>query len=225
MPRKTSLVVGSTGFVGSKIVKSLSEVEGETIALTRRSINDLPKNTKELLIKFDEDLSNLILPECDHIYLSLGHDLYYWNVMGFMEEDLKESFYEVDYVYQTSIARKAKESGANVISFISAVGANANSSNYYLKIKGEVEEEIKEIGFKSVNFFQPGHIMGNKFRADILFADAVSIFFNPFLIGDFRKFRSISIRDLPQFIVNKTNEEKEGINYYDYNSIVRRNNY
>ena len=39
MPRKTSLVVGSTGFVGSKIVKSLSEVEGETIALTRRSIN------------------------------------------------------------------------------------------------------------------------------------------------------------------------------------------
>ena len=79
--------------------------------------------------------------------------------------------------------------------------------------------------FKSVNFFQPGHIMGNKFRADILFADAVSIFFNPFLIGDFRKFRSISIRDLPQFVVNKTNEEKEGINYYDYNSIVRRNNY
>ena len=67
--------------------------------------------------------------------------------------------------------------------------------------------------------------MGNKFRADILFADAVSIFFNPFLIGDFRKFRSISIRDLPQFVVNKTNEEKEGINYYDYNSIVRRNNY
>ena len=112
-----------------------------------------------------------------------------------------------------------------VISFISAVGANANSSNYYLKIKGEVEEEIKKIGFKSVNFFQPGHIMGNKFRADILFADAVSIFFNPFLIGDFRKFRSISIRDLPQFVVNKTNEEKEGINYYDYNSIVRRNNY
>ena len=82
MPRKTSLVVGSTGFVGSKIVKSLSEVEGETIALTRRSINDLPKNTKELLIKFDEDLSNLNLPECDHIYLSLGYDLYYWNVMG-----------------------------------------------------------------------------------------------------------------------------------------------
>ena len=115
----------------------------------------------------------------------------------------------MDYVYQTSIARKAKESGVDVISFISAVGANANSSNYYLKVKGEVEEEIKTMGFRSVNFFRPGHIMGNKFRADILFADAVSIFFNPFLIGDFRKFRSISIRDLPQFVVNKTNQEKE----------------
>ena len=71
MSKKISLVAGSTGFVGSKIIKSLSELEGETIALARRSNNNLPKNTKELLIKFDEDLSNLILPECDHIYLSL----------------------------------------------------------------------------------------------------------------------------------------------------------
>ena len=74
---------------------------------------------------------------------------------------------------------------------ISAVGANSQSWNYYLKIKGMVEKELINIGFDSTNIFQPGHLRGNKYRFDILLADMVSILFDPLLHGPLKKFRSI----------------------------------
>ncbi len=47
------LVVGSTGLVGSNLIKFLSNVELKTIALTRRKISNLPANFDELLIDFN----------------------------------------------------------------------------------------------------------------------------------------------------------------------------
>ena len=103
--------------------------------------------------------------------------------MGLMSASLKKDFFLVDFTYQLEIAKKAKEAGAKNISLISAVAADSNSWNYYLKTKGMLEEEIIKLGFESTNIFQPGHLTGNKFRLDILLADAISLIFDPFLIG------------------------------------------
>ena len=210
-----NLLVGSTGFLGKQILDELSLNKLPTIALTRRNITNLPKYTEQLIIDF-ENLSNLQLPSIDNIYLSLGHPLFFHNVIGIMSKKLKKDLFLVDFSYQLEIAKKAKDAGAKNISIISAVGANPQSWNYYLKTKGMVEKEIINIEFDSTNIFQPGHLRGNNYRFDILLADMASIFLDPFLHGPLKKFRSISAKAVAKQMVNNSLNKKSGINYFDF---------
>ena len=214
-----NLLAGSTGFLGNNILKELGFNKSPTLALGRRAIPNLPDNSQELLIDF-ENLDQLSFSEIDHVYLSLGYPLIYHNVMGLMSTSLKKDFFLVDFTYQLEIAKKAKEAGAKNISLISAVAADSNSWNYYLKTKGVLEEEIIKLGFESTNIFQPGHLTGNKFRLDILLADAISLIFDPVLIGSLRKFRSISAKKLSVAVVKNSLKAKAGINYFDYKDFI-----
>ena len=216
------LLAGSTGFLGNEILKELGGIESQTLALSRRVISSLPDNAHLFIIDFD-NLSELEIPNINHVYLSLGHPLYYHNVMGFMSNSLKKDLYLVEFTYQLEIAKKAKEAGAKGISLISAVGANSNSKNYYLKTKGMLEEEIIKLGFESTIIFQPGHLRGNKFRLDIVLADLISIIFDPFLHGPLKKFRSISAKKLSKFVVNNSLHKKVGINYFEFKDFIQRN--
>jgi len=210
-----NLLAGSTGFLGNEILKELSSTKCETIAISRRNIDYLPVDAEQLIVDFNK-LSELDLPKIDNLFLSLGCPLYFHNVMGIMNKNLKNNLCLVDFTYQLEIAKKAKDAGAKNISIISAVGANPNSWNYYLKTKGRVENEIINIGFDSTNIFQPGHLRGNKYRLDILLADLASIFFDPFLHGSLKKFRSISSKAVAKQVVNNSLNSKSGINYFDF---------
>lgn len=210
-----NLLAGSTGFLGNEILNELSSTNSKTIAISRRNIDYLPVDAEQLIVDFNK-LSELDLPKIDNLFLSLGYPLYFHNVMGVMNENLKNNLCLVDFTYQLEIAKKAKDAGAKNISIISAVGANPHSWNYYLKTKGRVENEIINIGFDSTNIFQPGHLRGNKYRFDILFADLASIFFDPFLHGSLKKFRSISAKAVAKQVVNNSLNSKSGINYFDF---------
>ena len=214
-----NLLAGSTGFLGNNILKELGFNKSPTLALGRREIPNLPDKSQELLINF-ENLDQLSLSNINHVYLSLGYPLIYHNVMGLMSASLKKDFFLVDFTYQLEVAKIAKKAGAKNISLISAVAADSNSWNYYLKTKGMLEEEIIKLGFESTNIFQPGHLMGNKFRLDILLADAISVIFDPFLIGPLKKFRSISAKKLSIAVVKNSLKAKAGINYFDYKDFI-----
>jgi hypothetical protein len=214
-----NLLAGSTGFLGNNILKELGFNKSPTLALGRREIPNLPEKSQELLINF-ENLDQLSLSNINHVYLSLGYPLIYHNVMGLMSASLKKDFFLVDFTYQLEIAKIAKKAGAKNISLISAVAADSNSWNYYLKTKGMLEEEIIKLGFESTNIFQPGHLTGNKFRPDIVLADAISIIFDPFLFGPLKKFRSIPAKKLSVAVVKNSLQAKVGVNYFDYKDFV-----
>ena len=210
-----NLLAGSTGFLGNEILKELSSTKNKTIAISRRNIDYLPVDAEQLIVDFNK-LSELDLPKIENLFLSLGYPLYFHNVMGIMNENLKNNLFLVDFTYQLEIAKKAKDAGAKNISIISAVGANPHSWNYYLKTKGHVENEIINIGFDSTNIFQPGHLRGNKYRFDIFLADLASIILDPFLHGPLKKFRSISAKAVAKQVVNNSLNSKSGINYFDF---------
>ena len=210
-----NILAGSTGFLGKIILNELCKVSHTTLALSRRKIDNLPENALELIIDFN-DLNKVKFPKIDNVYLSIGYPLFFHNVLGIMSKSLKKDLFLVDFNYQIAIAKKAKESGAKNIFLISAVGADTQSWNYYLKIKGMVEEEVINLGFNSTNIFQPGHLRGNKLRFDIVLADIASIFLDPFLKGSLKKFRSISAKAVAMQVVNNSLNSESGINYYDF---------
>ena len=165
-------------------------------------------------------LSEIKISNLEHVYLSLGYPLYFHNVIGYMSSRLKKNFFQVDFTYQLEIAKKFKEAGTKNITLISAAGANPNSRNYYLKIKGMLEMEIIKLGFDSTNIFQPGHLRGNKFRFDIVLADIISIIIDPFLHGPLKKLRSISVKKLAKSVVNKSLDRKTGVNYFEFKDFI-----
>ena len=210
-----NLLAGATGFLGKEILNELGLLQDQTLILTRRKIDNLPINAEQLMIDFNK-LSELELPQIDHVFLSLGFPLFFHNVMGIINKKIKNNLLLVDLTYQLEIAKKAKEVGAKNLSIISAVGANHQSWNYYLKTKGKVENEIINLGFDSTNIFRPGHLRGNKYRFDIVLADIASIAIDPFLYGPLKKFRSISAKAVSKQVVKNSLNNNLGVNYFDF---------
>lgn len=211
----TSLIVGSTGLIGKKLIFELAKKNSEVIAITRRSISNLPENVGLLDINFDDFLKNESLPSCDHIYICLGTTI--------KKAGSQSEFKKVDFDYCVSFARKAREAGATKISFVSSVGANPYTKNFYLKTKGEVEEEIKKIDFQVINIFRPSLLLGrreeNRFLEKI--GQNLSSFINLFLIGSFRKYRSIKASNIAYCMANY--QQSSGIRYLYFDDF--NNNY
>ena len=200
-----SLVIGSTGLIGKKLLFELAKKDSEVIAIARRSINNLPENVSLLDINFDDFLENGSLPSCDHIYICLGTTI--------KKAGSQSEFKKVDFDYCVSFAKKAREAGATKISLVSSVGANPFAKNFYLKTKGEVEEEIKKIDFQYINIFRPSLLLGrreeNRFLEKI--GQNLSSFINLFLIGSLRKYKSIKSSNVAYCMANY--EQSGGVRY------------
>ena len=222
MNKKTSLIAGSTGFLGSKILNFLYKEDQKIYCLSRRKSEINSINIEDIIIEFAA-INNFSLPKIDHVYLCLGYELRAWELIS-MPERKKDPFYKVDYEYTLNIAKKAEEVGATSISLVSAVGANKNSESFYLKTKGDLEEEIKKLKFETINIFQPGHLAGrinwqkkkSDPRLDVFAFEIGSLFLDPFLVSRLKKFRSINANKLANFIVKSTINENLGINQYQY---------
>ena len=200
-----SLVVGSTGLVGKKLLFELAKKGSEVIAITRRPISNLPENISLLNINFDDFLENGSLPFCDHIYICLGTTI--------KKAGSQSEFKKVDFDYCLSFAKKAREVGATKISLISSVGASPYVNNFYLRTKGEVEEEIKKIDFQVINIFRPSLLLGRRDESRFLekVGQNLSSFINLFLIGLLRKYRSVKASDVAYCMANY--EQNDGIRY------------
>ena len=227
MSKKVSLIAGSTGFLGSKILNYLQKEDQKIYSLSRKKNKINSINNEEIITDFD-DLDNLELPKIDHVYLCLGYELRAWELIS-MPDRKKNPFYKVDYEYTLNIAKKAEEAGATSVSLVSAVGANIKSESFYLKTKGDLEEEIKKLGFRTINIFQPGHLAGrinwqrkkNEPRLDVFAFEIGSLFFDPFLISGLKKYRSIDADMLANFIVKLTIKENLGLYQHNYSDFKK----
>ena len=210
--QKKSIVLGSTGLIGKYLLSYLGKKDLSVIAITRRSINNLPKNVSTMIIDFDEFLDQGHLPDCEHIYICLGTTI--------RKAGSQASFKKVDLDYCLGFAKKARESGVTKISLVTSVGANADSKNFYLKTKGQLENKIKAMGFDSVNIFQPGLLLGNRdeIRPIEFLGQYGSFLLNMVLFGSLKKYRSIEASKVAYAMANSSN--KNGINYFSYEDFI-----
>ena len=210
----TSIIAGSTGLIGGNVIKVLSNKKQSAIALTRRSIPNLPPNITEMIIDFDAFEKNGSLPSCNNVFICLGTTI--------KTAGSKENFRKVDIDYCLSIARKAKESGAETLSLISSIGANSSSKNFYLRTKGELEESIQSLGFSTVNIFRPSFLVGE--RSEKRLAEKIAInlakIMDLFLIGRASKYRSVKAEYLAKTMVLKA-DDKPGVNYFYFDDFLK----
>jgi uncharacterized protein YbjT (DUF2867 family) len=129
-----------------------------------------------------------------------------------MPKEKKQIFTSVDLDLVLELAKKAYKNNIQNILVISAVGANKSSPNFYLKTKGVMEEEIRKIGFNTIIFARPGHLLGPRdiSRVDV-FVRLIEFFGNIFsfmYVGPLRKYKNISAKTVANVLLRSLEQEQ-----------------
>ena len=66
----------------------------------------------------------------------------------------------IDFDLNLSLARAARDAGVRVYVLVSTAGADARSYLAYSRMKGELEDAVKELGFAHTVILRPGVIQG-----------------------------------------------------------------
>ena len=155
---KTALIAGASGLTGSYLLNHLlnNNTYDRVKALVRKPLDMEHPNLQQIV--FDFDLPDPGVIKADHVYCTLGTTI--------KKAGSKEAFRQVDYEYPLQIAKTAYGNGAEKYAVVSAMGANPNSMFFYNRVKGQMEESLKEIPFESIYIARPSMLLGprNEYR-------------------------------------------------------------
>ncbi len=145
-----ALVIGATGATGKDLVNQLcqdSDFDEIDIFVRRRSDFHHEK-VKAHLVDFDHPEEWKHLVKGDVAFSCLGTTL--------KSAGSKENQKVIDYDYQFNFAKAARENNVQDYILVSAYGASPDSKIFYSRIKGELEEAVKNLKFEKTTIFKPG---------------------------------------------------------------------
>lgn len=130
----------------------------------------------------------------------------------------REAFLAVDRDLVLRLGAVARRAGAGHAILVSSVGASAQSDNFYLRVKGEAERGLAELGFARVDILRPGLLLGA--RAEHRPGEAVARRLAPFLdrllVGGLRRYRAIAAAEVAAAAVALCDEAAEGRYVHEY---------
>lgn len=210
------LVAGSTGLVGRAIVDRLcaSPRVARITALSRRPLDQSHPKLDVLHVDF-ERLDDAPPVSADAACCALGTTI---GAAG-----SQEAFRRVDVDYAVAFARFALRGGARRFVLVSSVGADAGSRNFYLRVKGEVEEALRALAFEALTILRPGLLLGQRdeSRPAEAVARVVAPLFNPLLIGPLAQYRAVRADDVAAAAVAAATRGDQGVRVLDVPSLER----
>jgi uncharacterized protein YbjT (DUF2867 family) len=182
------LIAGATGLVGGALLEILTkEITVQEIIVLGRSEPSL----KSAKIKFvptdfqDANLINACFEGVHTVFCCIGTII--------KTAGSQEAFRKIDYGIPETLAILAAEHQVKSMIVISSIGADANSSNFYLRTKGEMENIVSSYKIPKTAFLRPSLINGprNEFRWKELITKVFLTLFSFMLIGKFKRYTSI----------------------------------
>lgn len=151
---KTAVIAGATGLIGTQLLEALLQFPrySSVIALTRRPMALKHPGLKNIITGFQQLDGILANIDPDDVFCCLGTTM--------AKAGSKEKFYEVDFQYPLNLAKATHGLAAKQYLLVSAVGADAHSKIYYNRVKGEVENAIRQVGFDTLHIFRPSLLLG-----------------------------------------------------------------
>ena len=217
MHRKTAVVLGATGLIGQHLVQELllNEYFSKVRILVRRPLNlNHPKADIQVVNFNDEKDIAARIDIGDVIFCCIGTTRK--KVKG-----NKTEYRKVDYDIPIIVARLGVQHGFNQFLMVSAIGANPVAANFYLQLKGCIEEDITALPFESIHIFRPSILLG--IREEFRFGEKIGQGFMKaisfLLLGGWRKYRPIAAADVAKAMVAAANKEIAGVHMYEYDEM------
>lgn len=137
----------------------------------------------------------------------------------------QDAFKAVDLDSVLAFASLAKHRGCKRFIVISSVGANAQSKNFYLHTKGEMELGLERLGFEQLVILRPSLLLGQRheFRLAESLASWLAPLLSPLLLGPLKQYRPTTIQHVGQCIAHLAHDETvlAGITLLDSNEIAQ----
>lgn len=150
---KTLLLLGATGLVGQQVLRAaLSDARvAALVAPTRRPLPAAPRLLNPI-VDFEALPTDASWWRADAAICALGTTI---KIAG-----TQQAFCRVDHDYVLSAATLARRAGTAVFVLNSSLGAAVDGSSFYLRVKGEVERDLKALGFASLTLARPSILDG-----------------------------------------------------------------
>ena len=211
-------VVGGSGLVGSSVIRLCVGREDLRLAAIARSELALPPGARmEVFVAAPDKWGEVIEAlRPTAMICALGTT---WKKAGKDEA----AFRAVDQELVLAVARAAKSHGVERFISVSSVGADPHSKTFYLKVKGETDRELAKIGFGRLDVLRPGLLRGSRgeMRPAERLAMLASPLFNPFLQGDWRRFRAIDAETVARAALHCAMRPARGRFVHDNEAILR----
>ena len=212
---KSAIIVGSTGLVGNYLLTHLLENDNfssvKIFVRKPRAINH-PKLT-EIITDFGNLGTVKEEFDADVVFSCLGSTR--------KKTPNLEDYYKVDFFYPKWVAEIAKENGLKQFHLVSSIGADSNSRNYYLKMKGKTEDAIMQQHIETTCIYRPALITGSRdekrpgeYAGKLLFK-----IIDPFLFGKLKKYKSISAEDIAKAMIRQSLKETTGKHIFEGHEI------
>ncbi len=184
---KTALVFGGTGLVGRELVSKLvsSGTYDRVVVPVRKETRSFPSGAEEIVFQPDQEASWADLVSGNDLFCCLGTTI--------RKAGSQEAFEKVDLHLPVRLATLAAEHGMEKFLVISSIGASARSSNFYLRTKGKMEEQVRAVPGLTTVTLRPSMLLGNRqeFRFGEAAGKVIMSLLNPLMLGRWRKYRGI----------------------------------
>lgn len=193
------MLLGATGLTGGKVLEELL-ARDEVLSVVAPVRRHLPLNHAKLEqheIDFDRMDEYSELFAVDAIICCLGTTI--------KKAGSREQFRKVDFGYPLKAAELGRANGAKTFALMSAIAASPSSTVFYNRVKGELEDAVKALGYPCLAIYQPSLLLGD--RAEQRTAEALGMkampLINRALIGPLEKFRGIEAATVASAMVNE----------------------
>jgi uncharacterized protein YbjT (DUF2867 family) len=217
----TILLAGATGLVGGQVLRELlsnPRWQGRVIAPTRKPLALADARLIPLVTNFSDGQGGGL--EASLLSLRGGGPIStFVCCLGttLKTAGSREAFIAVDRELVMRLAALSRKLGAEKAILVSSAGASRQSGNFYLRVKGEVEDGLEAMGFKRVDILRPGLLLGarSERRPGEAVAQALSPLSDLVLRGKLARYRSIDAGDVARAIVGLISAKQPGVFAHD----------
>jgi len=212
---KTAIVLGATGLTGSRLVEMLlgDKRFGAVKIFVRRSTGISNAKLEEHVVNFDkpDEWQQWVIG--DVLFSAMGTTI---KVAG-----SKDAQYKIDYTYQYQMAQIAAANAVGMYVLISAGGADAGSSIFYSRMKGELERDVKQLSFHTVHILRPGILWGN--RKEVRTGERIGIAIMRVLgaIPGLKAYRPIDVSIVAAAMINAAHSPDSGVHVYGMGAVFK----
>lgn len=217
--KQTVVFLGATGAVGSIAFHHLlsSNRVSRILTLGRRAVE-----VKEPPAYLEQQLIDIHQPSSYSEYIK-GYDIAICTLgVGEPSKVSKADFIAIDKTAVLNFASACKANGVKQFHLLSSVGSSSRSRNYYLRAKGELQDELESLNFDRLSIFQPSMILTPTNRYGFTQALALAIWpkLDLILQKGARKYRGIKVEMLGRSIANNIFIDKQGVEYLRYDDFL-----